>query len=153
MSKIAVIALYNVDKPTEAVSTIRSIANEFGIGVCLGALEDEPFLREYSCPEILLSISDHEKTDNCEYFFLPDGWTINGMQHPIPFIRRMKVLQMFAYRLNVLCEQMEILVGESGMGLDDFAFYEVEAKDIPDVMTNKYCGMFDCHAVRLKVLK
>ena len=153
MSKIVVIFLYNVDKPAEAVSIIHSIGKEFGIGVHFNAPNNEPFLKECACPDLLFTISDDERTDNCEHFVLPDGWTINGAENPVPFVQRMRILRQIAYSLNTLCEQVEILVGESGMDLDDFVLYEVMAKDIPNVMASSYCGKFDCQAVRLKVLK
>ena len=153
MSKILVITLYNVAEPSEAVSIIRSVGKEYGIGVHFDIPQDEPFLCEYGCPDLLFTISDGDETDNCERFLLPDGWTINSVENPIPFAHRMKVLQQFADSLNNICARVEILVGESGMDLDDFALYKVMAQDIPNIMAHRYCGISDCRAVRLLVCK
>lgn len=151
MSKIVVVSLYKIDKPAEAVSIVRFVAKTYGMGVCFDTPVNEPFLQEYACPDLLFTISDTEETENCELFFLPDGWTINGAENPVPFVQRMKILQQFAYRLSNICERLEILIGDSGMDLDDFALCEIAAKDIPSVMVNTYCGVFDCQAVRLVV--
>ena len=123
----------------------------YGLGVCFDTPANEPFLQDYACPDLLFTISDTEETENCELFLLPDGWTINGAENPVPFVQRMKVLQQFAYSLSNICEWMEILVGDSGMDLDDFVLSEVKTKDVLNVMVDRYCGISNCQAVRLLV--
>lgn len=151
MSQIILIALYGLNCREEAVSAICNISNEYGKGVQFEIPNNEPFLHDYPCPDLMFTLSDSDDTTNCEWLLLPDGWWYNDKTNPEPFYQRMKVLQQLADQLRTMCRRMEILVGESGLDLDDFSPHQVDTKDIPAVMVREFCGTYECHPVRIIV--
>lgn len=137
MSKICLCVLQGVGaQENEITELINPLLHKHSVFLFSDVIYQEPFLDTIDRRKsIVFSISEDNVYDNCDFLFLPDNCSINGFKNPSSFYDRMKRVQYILTGLSKFCSIMELFVGDSGCGYDEYEECKINICNFADFAT------------------
>jgi len=134
MSRICFCVLYGArERYCEMISEIEPLLHKYSIFLFHNIDYNESFFdRIDKNNATFFSIADNPLYDNCEQLLLPDNCSVNGFKNPIPFLQRMKMIQDILSKMRQYCSGMELFVGDSGCGYEEFEKRQISICDFTD---------------------
>lgn len=134
MSKICLFVLQRAKEQNyEIVSKIELFLRKHSLFLFWDTTYQEPFFDSIDRNDsIILSIADDSLYDNCDYLLLPDNCSINGLENPTPFLKRMKIIQDVIQEMSKYCSSMELFIADSGCGYDEYEECQINIRDFVD---------------------
>jgi hypothetical protein len=122
MSRICICVINGTEKNNELLQQeISALLKCYDFSVFWNLSYEEPFLDRYRKEnQVVFSLSDNDRYDNCEMLLLPDKNLVNGKNNPLPFSIRMCCLAEFLGKILSSCTSVDLFIGESGMEYSEF---------------------------------